>query len=300
MFQRLIPYITFCVVLALQACNPDCTNLSTSNISLPPGPYLANAEIAINSSPSSLIKEREFHLSIRKNNSTEIMVLDSRFEEALDAAVVLMPNEVNPTASILINDPDCTGSLIPVGEATSLQSTSFFVDNPFFVTPAPPLIVIPTPPPSIPGNIVNAWFSPNDRKYCIWFQPDYDDNGDELASLTRGYFEDPNDQSTRAGSWELAAGCADLEGTGELFHLNQVTGIVDKTNNIINIRIDRTSKNLGFEDFEGFFVDPTKMPAGSDYNIGGVCEGNGDAKPKLMYLVSQTTKRQLLLWRNAD
>ncbi len=296
MFQRLIPYITFCVVLALQACNPDCTNLSTSNISLPPGPYLANAEISINSSPSSLIKEREFHLSIRKNNSTEIMVLDSRFEEALDAAVVLMPNEVNPTASILINDPDCTGSLIPVGEATSLQSTSFFVDNPFFVKPAPPLIVIPTPPPSIPGNIVNAWFSPNDRKYCIWFKPDEDDNGNELPTLTRGFF----DNGERMGSWELAAGCDNIEGTGELFHLNQVTGIVDKVNNIINIRIDRTSKNLGFEDFEGFFVDPDKMPAGSDYNIGGICANNGDAKPKLMYLVSQKTKRQLLLWRNLD
>lgn len=297
MFQRLIPYITFCVVLALQACNPDCTNLSTSNISLPPGPYLANAEIAINSSPSSLIKEREFHLSIRKNNSTEIMVLDSRFEEALDAAVVLMPNEVNPTASILINDPDCTGSLIPVGQATSLQSASFFVDNPFFVTPAPPLIVIPTPPPSIPGNIVNAWFSPNDRKYCIWFKPDEDDNGNELPTLTRGFFEN----NERMGSWELAAGCDNIEGTGELFHLNQVTGIVDKVNNIINIRIDRTSKNLGFEDFEGFFVDPNKMPAGSDYNIGGICAAeNGRSMPKLMYLVSQTTKRQLLLWRNLD
>lgn len=297
MFQRLIPYITFCVVLALQACNPDCTNLSTSNISLPPGPYLANAEISINSSPSSLIKEREFHLSIRKNNSTEIMVLDSRFEEALDAAVVLMPNEVNPTASILINDPDCTGSLIPVGEATSLQSTSFFVDNPFFVTPAPPLIVIPTPPPSIPGNIVNAWFSPNDRKYCIWFKPDEDDNGNELPTLTRGFF----DNGERMGSWELAAGCDELEGTGELFHLNQVTGIVDKVNNIINIRIDRTSKNLGFEDFEGFFVDPDKMPAGSDYNIGGICAATeGRTMPKLMYLVSQKTKRQLLLWRNLD
>lgn len=297
MFQRLIPYITFCVVLALQACNPDCTNLSTSNISLPPGPYLANAEIAINSSPSSLIKEREFHLSIRKNNSTEIMVLDSRFEEALDAAVVLMPNEVNPTASILINDPDCTGSLIPVGQATSLQSASFFVDNPFFVTPAPPLIVIPTPPPSIPGNIVNAWFSPNDRKYCIWFKPDEDDNGNELPTLTRGFFEG----GERMGSWELAAGCDNIEGTGELFHLNQVTGIVDKTNNIINIRVDRTSKNLGFEDFEGFFVDPNKMPAGSDYNIGGICSAeNGRSMPKLMYLVSQTTKRQLLLWRNLD
>ena len=298
MSKRIIQFIGIAAALLLQACNPDCTNLSTSNISLPPGPYQANAEIAVTSSPSSLIKEREFHISIKKNNATEISLLDSRFEEALDTAVVLMPNEVNPTAALLINDPDCTGNLIPVGNATSLQSSSFFVDNPFFVTPAPPLIVIPSPPPSIPGNIVNAWFSPNNRKYCIWFQPDLDDNGNELPTLTRGFFDGAG---ARKGSWELAAGCDNIEGTGELFHLNQVTGIIDKANNIISIRVDRTSKNLGFEDFEGFFVDPNKMPAGSDYNIGGICNAeNGRSMPKLMYLVSQNTKRQLLLWRNLD
>lgn len=296
MSKRILYLFSFTAVLLLQACNPDCTNLSTSNISLPPGPYQANAEIAVTASPSSLIKEREFHLSIRKNNATEISLLDSRFEEALDAAVVMIPNEINPTASLLINDPDCTGNLIPVGSPTSLQSSSFFVDNPFFVTPAPPLIVIPSPPPTIPGNIVNAWFSPNNREYCIWFQPDLDDNGNELATLTRGFFDENDD---RRGSWELSAGCSGVEGTGELFHLNQVTGIVDKVNNIISIRVDRTSKNLGFEDFEGFFVDPNQLPPG--YNIGGICSAeDGRTMPKLMYLVSQTTKRQLLLWRQAD
>ncbi|MEZ5044622.1 MAG: hypothetical protein R2828_32300 [Saprospiraceae bacterium] len=296
MFKRLTFLATIAVFLMLQACNPDCVNLSTANISLPPGPYLQGSEMAISASPSSLIKEREFHLSLKKNNSTEITLLPSRFEEQLDAAVVTLPNQINASATFLINDPDCTGNLIPIGTPTSLQSASFFVDNPFFVTPAPPLIVIPSPPPSIPGNIVNAWFSPNDRNYCIWFSPDKDASGNELPTLTPGFFLN----TERMGSWELAAGCSNASGTGSLYHLNPVSGIVDKTNNIISIRVDRTSKNLGIEEFEGFFIDPTKVPLGADYNIGGVCNPDGAAKPKLMYLVSQKTGRQMILWRGAD
>lgn len=295
MLQRVVHIFSFAMLVTLQACQPDCSSTPASNIDLPPGPFQANTEIAITANPVSLIKDREFHISIKKNSGIEISPLDSRFEKALDAAVVMMPNEINPTASLLVNDPDCTGSLIPIGNPTSIQGSSFFIDNPFFVTPAPPLIVIPTTLPSIPGNIVNDWFSPNNRKYCIWFKPDVDENGNELNTLSSGFFDS---DGNRKGSWELAAGCDNIEGTGELYHLNPISGIVDKVNNLISIRIDRTSKNLGFEDFEGFFVDPEDMPPG--YSLGGVCESDGNAKPRLMYLTSQTTQRQLLLWRNDD
>lgn len=298
MSKPLLLALGFAAVCMLPACTPDCNTFSTNNIVLPPGPYQANTEIAITANPSSIIQEREFHLSVRQNNKTEITLLDSRFEKTLEAAVVKMPDQVNSSATLLISDPDCTGSLVPIGSSTSIQSKSFFVDNPFFITPAPPLIVIPSLPPNIPGNIVNDWFSPNNRKYCIWFKPELDENGNELKTIKKGFFDA---DGNRKGSWELAAGCDNIEGTGELYHLNPITGIVDKENNLISIRIDRTSKNLGFEDFEGFFVDPDQMPAGSDYNIGGVCRAeNGRSMPKLMYLVSRTTQRQLLLWRNDD
>ncbi|MBX2872571.1 MAG: hypothetical protein KTR30_10740 [Saprospiraceae bacterium] len=298
MSKPIVSALGLAALCILQACTPDCSTLSMDNIELPPGPFQANTEIAITASPSTLIQDREFHLSVKKNNRTEISLLDSRFEKSLDAAVLMMPDEVHSSAILLMSDPDCTGNLIPIGSSTSIQSNSFFVDNPFFITPAPPLIVIPSSPPSIPGNIVNDWFSPNNRRYCIWFKPDIDANGNELNTIKRGFFDA---DGNRKGSWELAAGCDNIEGTGELNHLNPITGIVDKENNLISIRIDRTSKNLGFEDFEGFFVDPDQMPAGSDYNIGGICNPElGNSKPKLMYLVSQTTKRQLLLWRNDD
>lgn len=94
--------------------------------------------------------------------------------------------------------------------------------------------------------------------------------------------------------------CNTFEGTGELNHVNPITGIFDKENNTISIRIDRTSKNLGFEDFEGFFMDPNAIPAGTDYNTGGICQSDGQAKPRLMYLVSQVMGRQLIMWRNDD
>ncbi len=282
----------------LQSCTPECSTLSSGKIEVPPGPFQANTEIAISANPSSLIQEREFHLSVRQSNTTEITLLDSRFEQAIDMAILMMPEQVHSSATILMNDPDCTGNLIPIGSSTSIQSKSFFVDNPFFITPSPPLFVIPSPPPSIPGNIVNDWFSPNNRRYCIWFKPEIDEHGNELKTIKKGFIDA---DGNRKGSWELAAGCDNIEGTGALNHRNPITGIIDKENNLISIRIDRTSKNLGFEDFEGFFIDPDQIPEGTDYNLGGICNAQfGRRMPKLMYLISRTTQRQLLLWRNDD
>ena len=102
------------------------------------------------------------------------------------------------------------------------------------------------------------------------------------------------------GSAELAVGCGGTAATDRFYHANPVSGIVDKANNYIRIRIDRTSKGLGIEEMEGQFINPSMLPPGTDYSTGGVCNADGSSKPNIMLLTSLQTGRQMILWRGAD
>lgn len=291
-------------LFAFQACNPECESIQSSNIELPPGPYEQGSELAIYSNPPDLLKGRDFMLSVRNSstNSASTVMLESRYEENLEAAVVTLPDEVNQDATILMNDPDCSGQLIPIGTPSSLVDANFFVDNPFFITPTPPLIIIPTPPVNPPVKIINAWFSPNNRDYCIWFKPDEGENGEEKPNLIPAIATSsmtitngpPN------GSAELAVGCGGVPATDRLYHANPVSGIVDKENNYIRILIDRTSKGLGIEEMVGQFINPDMLPPNTDYTIGGTCSADGSQKPNIMLLTSLQTGRQMILFRGAD
>ena len=98
---------------------------------------------------------------------------------------------------------------------------------------------------------------------------------------------------------ELAVGCSNTGPADDrLYHANPVSGIIDKENNYIKIRIDRTLKGLGIEEMEGQFIDPDQLPA--EYTEGGVCNGDGTSKPNIMLLTSLQTGRQMILWRGAD
>ena len=118
--------------------------------------------------------------------------------------------------------------------------------------------------------VQNAWFSPQDPDYCIWFKffPSIDDDGNieceaNLAPFTSCAPNDPG-QSTcesqfidpsrsREFSTSILNGC-DF-GRGDNFHCSTVSGTIDTENNIINISIDRTHLNLGVENFTGQFID---------------------------------------------
>ena len=152
---------------SIQSCNPDCDALQTSNLTVPPGPYEEGTELAIQADPPSTLEGRKFFISARNQSGTSsTLELNSRFEEALGASVVQIPEETDSDIQFLVEDPDC-GNLVPIGLSSQVVGATFFLDNPFFVTPAPPLIIIPSPPVAPPPAVVNAWFSPNNRDYCI-------------------------------------------------------------------------------------------------------------------------------------
>jgi hypothetical protein len=214
--------------------------------------------------------------------------------------VVQIPEETDSDIQFLVEDPDC-GNLVPIGLSSQVVGATFFLDNPFFVTPAPPLIIIPSPPVAPPPAVVNAWFSPNNRDYCIWFNPTIiKENGVDVELPTLIPAGSPNGIGPARGSVELAVGCSGTAAVDRLYHNNPVSGIVDKENNIIRISIDRTSKNLGIEEFVGQFINPDNLPPDTDFNIGGVCSSDGTSKPNIMFLTSLQTGRQMILFRGAD
>lgn len=300
---KLRPLILVCLTIYLYSCNPECESFSTDNVQLPLGPFQADSEMLITSTPSNFLEGRTISIASPGATSSEIEELPSRFVQELGGTVITLPIQVSSNISFFLDDPDCSGSVIPIGDPTSLVDESFFVDNPFFVTPTPPLIIIPSLPPNPPPAIVNAWFSPNNRDYCIWFNPTFDtlDNGTvvELPALIPGL--DPRGIGPGPGSMELAVGCGGEPAVDRFYHANPVSGLIDKDNNVIRIQIDRTSKGLGVEEMEGQFIDASQLPD-PDYRIGGVCslkleEGQ---KPNIMFLTSIQTGRQMILFRGND
>ena len=290
------------IALCVLSCNPECESLPGNNIQLPPGPFQAGTEMLISSTPSNFLQGRSISISMAGADPTSAEMLPTRFVEELGGVVVTLPASISNNVSFFVNDPDCSGSVIPISDATSLVDETFFENNPFFVTPAPPLIIIPTIPPAVPPAVVNAWFSPNNRDYCIWFNPTLDTLADgtvrEFPTLIP--LGDPRGVGPVGGSAELAAGCDGMVDTGDRFyHFNGVSGVVDKENNVIRISIDRTSKGLGIEDYEGQFIDPAQLPD-PEYAIGGVCADDDSSQPNIMFLTSVQTKRQMILFRQGD
>ncbi|MEM6380167.1 MAG: hypothetical protein AAF705_18380 [Bacteroidota bacterium] len=297
-YYSLFAFMSF---LVIQSCNPDCDALQTSNLSVPPGPYEEGTELAIQADPPSTLEGRKFFISARNQSGTSsTLELTSRFESVLGASVVSIPEVTDSDIQFLVEDPDC-GNLVPIGNSSQVVQSTFFLDNPFFVAPAPPLIIIPSPPVAPPPAVVNAWFSPNNRDYCIWFNPTIvEENGIEVELPTLLPAGSRNGIGPARGSVELAVGCGGTANTDRLYHNNPVSGIVDKENNIIRISIDRTSKNLGIEEFVGQFINPENLPPGTDFNLGGVCNSDGTSKPNIMFLTSLQTGRQMILFRGLD
>lgn len=288
--------------LCLQSCNPDCETIQTSNISVPPGPYEKGTELAIQAQPAGVLDGRKVFISFRSQNGTSSTTeLQTSFVQELGAAVVQIPDELNDQLQFLVEDPDC-GNLIPIGTSSRVVDPSFFVDNPFFVTPVPPLIIIPTPPVAPPPAVVNAWFSPNNRDYCIWFNPTFKtlEDGTEVETPPLIPMGSSEGIGPVNGSAELAVGCGGNPAVDRLYHLNPVFGTVDKENNYIRISIDRTSKNLGIEEFEGQFINPDNLPPGTNWNVGGACSPDGRERPNIMFLTSLKTGRQMILYRGND
>ncbi len=272
-----------CSVMWIQ-CNPSCDSPFTLQVH-----SSANAigsEVLLRTSNPGFLDQLEGRSVFVDNKVVDDE--DLRFVPDF-GLIVKMPEELSGNASISIEDNDCGSLAVRV----NMMQESFFANNPEFIVPSPPRIVIPSLPQIFPADITNAWVSPQDPDYCLWFGPyklyHFEKDGKILFTDTTNI--------VAAGSFELSA-CGN---TDAYYHNNPFFGIVDTLNNYIEVTVDRSTKKsvsgLAKETFVGQFIDVDA----TNYSQGPTdpCEHNGDTEKKvhMMWLVSKETGRQLILYK---
>ncbi|MDW3648075.1 MAG: hypothetical protein R8P61_13490 [Bacteroidia bacterium] len=303
MLRNLLLYISLFSILLLSSCNPKCDTSLGVAAQLSITEAVAGMEIMIRTQPADLLRN-EIIYALEPNTGAEVRV-QKRFVRD-QGVIVKMPDNMTGDVELLVEDPDC-GGLIPIANLGS-RSADYFVDNPNFVTPILPEIVVPSLPNIDPIDITNAWISPQDRSYCLWFgdfqkhflsHPDgspIDENPDTPEIDTTFFDSKFLDEK----SFEFAIGACTENQDNSLFHNNPVSGVVDFENNYIQIFIDRTGNpRVGaVEEYIGSFVDPTEVlnPA---FMVGGACLENQsmNQRQNLMVLNSQLTGHQLMLFK---
>ena len=255
-----------------------------------------------------------------KSNSIDLVFLNGQLEKrttaefnpSLNGFLARAESDLNGMTQVLVDDPDC-GLLLITDDVNVVNiSNNYTVQN--FVIPQPLDLVVPLPVAFPPTDLIaNAWVSPNDFEYCIWFNF-YGSDGRELPAPTSQALIDSLRLSPdtitvskklnpfRSNELNTAVAFCGRDLATTLNHGNPVSGIVDAENNIIQFTIDRTSKGMGTESFRGEFVDPRSYPQPlTNYARFEGCETSDtwwDEGAKMMLVTSEQTGRQLLLYQN--
>ena len=283
----------------LLSCNPDCDSSTGGNISIDSGSVILEGrenEVLLKSTPANFLRGRKVFIDDPIAGPPELMEVSSEFNPDLDGLIVTIPEEAAAvsTPNMYVDDPDCSSNVLFV-DPLSIRSEEFFFTSDAFVVPPVPIIIIPAPAVTPPVAVTNAWVTPYDRAYCIWFVPLKDENGGESPQLqvfdpeTEDVFGPPG----ITGSREFIV--CDQAPKRDKSHGNPVSGIIDKEANFIQIQIDRTRKGAGIEEFTGMFIEPMNIPDNDAWRNGGGCKANENRKTEFMLLTSLSTGQQLMM-----
>lgn len=301
MKSKFLPLFLLTVSLPVfQACNPDCETVRNTNVIMEPKAILPGSEVLLRANPPEFLLDRNIFIDDPAGGGTPKQIEAPRFEELLQGFVLKLPEEASANTRVYMEDPDC-GGLIPIDEPLQIKDEDFFYFSDQFIVPPTPFIFIPVPAVAPPAAITNAWITPYRRSYCIWFVPQMEmlPNGTlvEKKELRPRKEDDLQNGFPLFGSHEFVV-CGSI-GEPERHlnaNVNPVSGYVDKENNDIMIRIDRTSKGLGSEVFTGRFIDiGDQIPDTPDWRFGGSCAARNREAGDFMLLTSQTTGQQLLM-----
>ena len=276
------------LILALMVrCNPNCDTpfgLQVNSAIQPIG-----GEVLLTTTNTSFLNQLDGR-SIFINNQ-ELDPDDYTFYPNF-GLVVKTPANVNGSLNLSIEDFDCGALSVDL----QMMNESFFINNPDFIVPAPPDIVIPVIPPAFPADITNAWISPQNADYCFWFGPyktyQFEKDGKVLFEYSTNVIA--------SGSFELSA-CGN---TDAYYHNNPFFGVVDTVENYIEVTVDRSAKGdelgkLKRETFIGQFIDLES----TNYSMGPTnpCHqgGGGEVEQKvhMIWMVSKQTGRQVILYK---
>ena len=273
-----------CFALSQFSCNPNCRSLENLHLSTKDVPD--GYEFTIRATPMHALLDRVITIGgVRVDPSG----YDDNYGLAVKVPAGLSGNQV-----VRIEDPDCLDfyeldlNVVTLDDYTSLEN---------FVPPLPPTIIFPAVPPVYPGTINNAWLSPENPAYCLWFTMlKKVVNGDTVSTN----IIDPNN------SFEQAT-CSCLRTSSLPYAQNFMSGYIDTigTNNVVRIYVHRSN---GTEEYRGMFIDLDK--AGYTGNLGllnctrstpiDTCSAQNVSIPgsgHMMLLTSQKTGKQLLAYQ---
>ncbi len=309
MKNYIAPFFGLIAAVIHFGCNPACETAATGNVFIQSADAILSGrenEILLRSVPPNFLVGRKVFMDDPVAGGGQRMPLESFYAHELSGLIVTIPEEVADVSSpgIYVDDPDCSSSILYVSPV-QIRNEDFFFFSELFIMPPMPIVMIPTVAVAPPGNITNAWITPYERGYCMWFVPERDASGRELSQL-REYRPMIDEEERRRnptfliGSREFVV--CELLGRHKNADHNPVSGFVDKANNIIEIKVDRTSKGLEVEFFDGLFISPDRVPDTPAWRNGhGGCNAQGFAQPSnqrredFMLLTSRSTGLQVLL-----
>ena len=260
------------------ACNPECVSLDNVRLSSDANPN--GFEILITANPLDGLKNKKVLFGA--------VEAESAFHENL-GLIVKIPEGVSGDVELKIEDPDCLDFIrVPF----KVAGQSYFENNLNYVPPTPPVIVLPTIDINPPPFIDNAWLSPENPEYCLWFQM--------VVDSATGQ---PTKYLNPSKSVEQAL-CPCLRTSDLPFARNRMFGIVDKEKNYIEITVDRTPIGGDYEKFSGRFINMAQVEhyaadLDTAINCYNQCPFDGTSGPLgyMMLLTSQKTGRQLTVYQ---
>lgn len=263
--------LIFCSAI-FWACNPDCDSLI--GVSLSSTVNAGGHQVLISAQPSSALEGRRVFFD---DKEVETNYIQDR------GLVVTVPEDVSGDMELRIEDPDCVDFIAFNFEVVN---EAYFVNNPTYVFPPTPEIIIPNLPADFPPSIENAWLHPVNTDYCFWFKflPDMD------GKCTK--FIDP------VNSFEQSTCGSD----SELYSNNPLSGRVEADGSVF-VTVNRPG---GTEDFEGALLSPGDVPEKYQGWVDITCGGNAVStgwdngfknRDFMMLLTSKSTGRQLLIYQ---
>lgn len=289
----------------------SCETLSSFTADITPNTRLltpgVKTEVLITTAPADFLKDKKIFVENVNNNGVKsVEELPSTYRADAGGSVVTVPGSANGRTTFLVEDETC-GGFVPLNSTDIVDEDYALNNRSLFVIPAPPQVVLPNIQVTPPPGVIQTWFNAVDRDYCLWIVPDTTGTGDgsDKPNLVPGIpelfdeFPATRESGTREISVNLLAGCGEKEPTAALYHFNPGAGVIDQESGYVSLSIDRTSKGLDIERYEGFLIDPTSIQA--EYQeTGGPCSDAVDIQEDhfaMMVLTSQKTGNQIILYR---
>ena len=264
----------------LNSCNPECTSLQ--NITITPAISPETYQVLISAPDANALKGRKVFFG-----TTEAV---TDFVDGLGLVTTVPDGMGSSNLNVWVEDLDCENQQINGGFQVVNENNYF--NTPGYISPSPPTFIIPTIPPAFPPSIDNAWLSPQNVDYCLWFISLKDTLDDTVSPpiLKELPTLDPRE------SFEFST--CNPDDPNVLYHNNPISGIIDPQLNIIDITIDRRPNGGVMESYTGMFIDINQSGYNEDsYKHCDPNKPNFGKTGHMMLLTSKTTGRQTIAFQ---